>query len=350
MGKKEKKQKKSHGLRRFFISFLASLTVIAATALFLMYGPFSYFRDLWVTTAMSTFSHQWLASVFYDQKTIDDIMNKNRTIEPSGYTDPNTISIAERAVKDNATELPNSPEDGEHIIDGIGFIKLSGATYQGWLVKVYDPSRIYMGVAKNIGKHGEKTSAMVKRLGAYIGINAGGFADAGGEGSGGLPCGICIIDGKQISGCYSETYHNVTGIDYNNKLVLGKYTNKQVKTLRLKFAVEFHPFLILNGKPSVIRGNGGMGTQPRTVIGQTKTGVMLFAIIDGRRVDCVGASLKDLQEIMLKYGAINASNLDGGSSSTLVYKGNVVNRPSSRDGERYVPNAFLVNHSAKWKS
>jgi exopolysaccharide biosynthesis protein len=345
-----KNKKKQHNFLRFLIAFFSTITIIFISGIFLLYGPFTYFRDTIVTISMSTMNHQWIAKCFFDENTIADVMARNKTIEPKGNTDPNAIKFVNGKVVDNATTLPQSPEDGEHIIDGIGFIKIKGATYNGWVVKVYDPSRMFMSLAQDLGKQGEKTTSMVKRFNTYIGINAGGFADIGGKGNGGMPTGYCINNGKIITRCYNHTVHNIVGLDYNNKLVLGKYTNDEITKLKLKDAVEFKPFLIVNGTPSVMQGNGGMGTDPRTAIGQTKDGVMIFVIIDGRSVNSIGATLVDLQNIMLKYGAYNAANLDGGASSTLVFDNKIINTPSSPFGERYVPDAFLINHSANWKA
>lgn len=70
-------------------------------------------------------------------------------------------------------------------------------------------------------------------------------------------------------------------------------------------------------------------------------------VIDGRQVDSLGATLKNVQDIMLQYGAYNAFNLDGGASSTLVYNNKVVNHPSDIMGERYVPCAFIITKAKK---
>jgi hypothetical protein len=89
-------------------------------------------------------------------------------------------------------------------------------------------------------------------------------------------------------------------------------------------------------------GDGGWGIAPRTAIGQRKTGEVLFLVIDGRTIDSIGATLKDIQDILLQYGAYNASNLDGGSSTTMYFNGKVINKPSDKLGERTVPTAFIV--------
>jgi bla regulator protein BlaR1 len=45
---------------------------------------------------------------------------------------------------------------------------------------------------------------------------------------------------------------------------------------------------------------------------------------------------------MLEYGAVNAANLDGGSSSVMVYNGEIINNVVSLQGDRTVPTAWLV--------
>lgn len=333
--------------RRACLWLMGIILTLATVGIFVMYGPFSYFRDLWVSTAMTTFSHQWLATMLYDEKTIKSIMAHNIVREPTQNTDPKQVKV-DSSVKDNATELPTSPEDGEHIIDGIGFTKLKGLTYNGWLVKIYDPSRLYLSTSQTYGKSGELISHMAKRLDAYIGINAGAFIDQGGHGDGGTADGTFIANGQQLNFGAKGATHNVIGIDKQGRLLLGRYTQSQISTLNLRDAVEFKPFLIVNGVPTEMEGNGGYGIQPRTAIGQTQQGTVIFIIIDGRSAVSQGASVKELQTIMRKNNAYNAANLDGGSSSVLVVNGKLINHPSSPDGERYLPNGFFVRYTPNW--
>lgn len=353
--KKQKKRQK-HTVLCFFLSFFSTLLGIFCIGLFLMYGPFPYFRDLWVTTAMGTGQHQWLATMLFDQKTINAILDSNKVVEPSNNTNPNAIKVVGK-VKDNATTLPTEYND-EHIINGVGFTKIRsdsglGHMYKGWVVKVYDPSRVYMALSNRFGSSGEQISHMVQRTGAFIGINAGGFEDPGGEGNGGTPNALLISNFKIVHGLESDTStHSIIGLDSNNRLTLQKLTAGQATQSTglkgLKTAVEWSPFLIMDGQLSSMTAYSGGAPQPRTAIGQTQTGVLIFLIIDGRRPGVSdGATFKDLQSLMVKYNAYEATTLDGGSSSTLVYNdgttSKVVNNPSSADGERYLPNAFLVN-------
>lgn len=344
--KKRKKSRPIVFLRKFFISFFAALFIMFLSGVFLMYGPVSYFRDLWVTTAMSTLHHQWLAKMFFSDSDINAILMNNRTDDTKDETNAGEITVVDNKIKDNATTLPTSPSDGEHIINGVGFTKLKTATYEGWVVRVFDPSRIHMELSQAYGKSGERVSHMAQRTNSFVGINAGGFVDVNGHGNGGVSDKVLISNKKLITkGDYNGT-HYVVGFDYLGKLLLTRCKQSEVKNLPMTYrdAVEFKPFLIVNGKPTEMYGNGGYGIQPRTAIGQTKDGTVIFIQIDGRRTDCVGMTVKDLQSLFVKYDAYNAANLDGGSSSVFVYKGELKSRPSSTGGERFVPDAFLISY------
>ena len=109
----------------------------------------------------------------------------------------------------------------------------------------------------------------------------------------------------------------------------------------LKGWVTFGPVLIHNGVPMDI-SKIPSGLNPRTAIGQRKDGCILMLVIDGRQVHSYGATYRDVQDVMLEYGAVNALNLDGGSSTTMWYNGAYVNSCSSANGiARPLPDAFL---------
>ena len=101
------------------------------------------------------------------------------------------------------------------------------------------------------------------------------------------------------------------------------------------------PFLIINGEAQDVDGVGG-GLNPRTAIGQRADGAILLLVVDGRQVTSLGASFSDLQDIMLQYGAVNASAMDGGTSTQMYYNGEVINKPYSPTGPRTLPTAFLI--------
>ena len=85
-----------------------------------------------------------------------------------------------------------------------------------------------------------------------------------------------------------------------------------------------------------------MSRNPRTAIAQRADGSIMLMVIEGRSLSSFGATFDDLIEIFLKYGAVNASNLDGGYSSLMVYNGGDLTTNAYAYGERILPNAILV--------
>lgn len=72
---------------------------------------------------------------------------------------------------------------------------------------------------------------------------------------------------------------------------------------------------------------------------------MIFVVTDGRELtgpNDIGASLGDIQSLMLQFGAVTAANLDGGSSATLYADGKLVNQPTDILGQRNVGTALIV--------
>lgn len=83
---------------------------------------------------------------------------------------------------------------------------------------------------------------------------------------------------------------------------------------------------------------------PRTAIAKLKSGQILLVTVDGRQPgESIGMSLTMLADLLLEFGAIEAINLDGGGSTTMVIKNKLVNQPSDATGERPVSDAILVN-------
>ncbi len=276
-----------------------------------------------VTTAMTTMRHQYFATFFLSQDEITKILEKNRPDQ----------ELAEQNLEDIQVD--------ENSTDGMQLVDVSSKTFKGYLLIVNDPSRVKLGVAPRLGEVGATTSQIVEHYDAIAGINAGGFKDDA-LGTGGKPDGILISDGKLMTSA-SKGSHSIVGLDTSNRmLVSSSITYATLVKKNIRDAVSFGPTIIVNGMPTIRSGNGGWGVQPRTAIGQKKDGTILMLVIDGRQADSLGGTLKNVQDILLQYGAYNAYNLDGGASSTMVYDSKVVNKPSDIMGERYVPCAFIV--------
>ena len=187
---------------------------------------------------------------------------------------------------------------------------------------------------------------MSKDNNAVIAMNAGGFYDPNWNSSGGVPHGIVISDGKLIANNKrAVSVGGVIGFNQENKLVLAKMTAQEAMAAGLRDAVDFGPFLIVNGESSFINGNGGWGVSPRSAIAQRKDGIVLFLVIDGRQAASAGADINDLVNVLLKYGAYNAANLDGGTSSAMSYNHEIITNPRNgnfKPKTRAVPNAWIV--------
>lgn len=331
MRKLKKKRQNPSFPKKKIIIFLGSLLVTGILgSIFLLYGPSPKFRNWLVTTAMTTMNHQYLATMFYSDETIEKILEENKLIEPNNNTDLDLINTEK--IKTTIYKDKYEKEILEHKSDeAYKMIEVSGNNYSGYLVAIYDPSKIKVVTSKNLGRGGEYLIDMAKREKALVAINGGGFLDADGQGTGAEVEGIVIQDGKILNTKRYTRNGGIIGFTKDNKLYLGKVTAKEALELGVRDAVEFGPFLIVNGETSQSVGNGGYGLHPRTVIGQRKDGVVLFLVIDGRRIGCMGADMDDLIEIMSRYGAYNAANLDGGNSSALIIQNQLINHPINWD-------------------
>ena len=325
-----------------FTIILSICDVIAVIVLFLLYGPYNNFRDWLVTTAMSTMRHHYLAQTFYSDWEIEKVLEKHITIEPDENTDTSLILEEETNYKDKYDKeiLDRNKNDIYKLIE------INEAKFNGYLAAIYDPSKIKVVVSKKLGYEGEYLVDMAKRENAVVAINGGGFLDAEGLGSGGQPMGAIISGGKIISNYGTSQYGGgIVGFTNDNKLYLGKISANEAINIGIRDAVEFGPFLIVNGKSAFINGNGGYGTHPRSAIAQRQDGIVLFLVIDGRSLKSKGADMNDLVDILLRYHAYNAADLDGGNSSALVINNELINHPINWDNmekTRPIPCGFIV--------
>ena len=166
--------------------------------------------------------------------------------------------------------------------------------------------------------------------------------DPNGKGNGAFPDGLTMHDGKLVHNNVGDKAVNIAGFNDKGKFILGNMTADELVQKNMREVVTFEPNLIVDGK-SVIKGDGGWGIAPRTGIGQMADGTVIFVVIDGRQPTwSIGATLRDLMHVFEDYHAVNAVNLDGGSSSELVYNGKIMNKLWNIFGERYIPTAFVV--------
>ncbi|MBI6875305.1 M56 and phosphodiester glycosidase domain-containing protein [Clostridium aciditolerans] len=211
-------------------------------------------------------------------------------------------------------------------------------SYSGKVMIIPNPKKVAVAYSSQLGKTNNTTSELAKSQNAIAAINAGAFyMDQ-------LPCGFIIKDGKFIYTQSNDktTKFDTTGFTDEGKLIIGSYTLEELKAKGVKEAVGYGLPLIINGKSVSGVNSLDLGVGPRTAIGQMADGTVIFLVTDGRNTNSIGATVKDVTDVLLKNGAVNAALLDGGSSSTMYYKGNVINTPSNSSGERKVPSAFVV--------
>ena len=342
MENKDKKDKDTKKRDNIFMIILSIGDVIAITVLFLLYGPYNGFRDWLVTTAMGTMNHQYLATTFYNMDRIEEILSHHSTVEPDFDTDTSLITADENEyIDDYDREILDRNKN-----DAYKIIEIDEDGYSGYLAAVYDPSKIKVTYSKNLGVTGEYLVDMAKREGAVLAINGGGFVDIEGKSNGGQALGTVISNGKIVSN-YGRSHYGggIVGFTNDNKLYLGRISANEAIAMGIRDAVEFGPFLIVNGKSSFINGNGGYGVHPRTAIAQRKDGIVLFLVIDGRSLKSKGADMNYLVKILLRYHAYNASNLDGGNSSVMVVNDKIINHPfnwDNREETRPIASGFVV--------
>ena len=341
-------KKKKHNILKKLLIIFSILIIIGTTSLgVLLYGPYNGFRDWLITTAMTTMTHQWIAYLFYSEDTVNEVMSKNKVEEIDEDTDTEAIviEVEEKTQEPQyANEYDRAILEKENPDDKYKIIEITGKGYSGYLVAVYDPSKIHTLVTAKMGTSGQYLTTMAKANKAVVAINGGGFDDPNYSSNAANPLGVTYSKGKKLTSYYYAGAGGIIGFDNNNKLVLSsKCTEASAKSLGIRDCVTCGPFLIVNGKASGVVGNGGWGTAPRTAIGQRQDGIVLFLVIDGRTVKRPGADMNDLIEIMQNYGAYNASNLDGGTSSALVVNYELINDPIDSTGAhktRFISTGF----------
>ena len=330
--------------RRVLLSlFLICVSEVFIAFNFTLYGPLKGFKEWLITTAMPTMNHQKYCKWFYSDKEIEAVMSKNYVIESGESTDKKLITKKKiTKYKDEYERQILEHEEGEKY----KIVKLEVDGMPAYLAAIYDPTSIKVEVTSSLGSRGEYVTKMAERNNALLAINGGGFMDPGGSSWGGTPTGITISNGKIITNNeYGSATSNggVIGFTEDGTLMLLK-VNTAAEALRqgVTNAVSWGPFLIVNGVSSKISGNGGWGMGARTAIGQRSDGVVLLLVVDSNASRTKGATMSDLTEIMERYGAVNASNLDGGTSSVMALPKQIAKSEFNATCHDYFTNAYCA--------
>lgn len=346
--KKKKKKKSGSGFVRFIdrVFGLVLATVIVggifglALEWILVKGPSPALRDSFVMTMAWTRRFDFIPNIFLTTEETDKIFQEHWSINNTEETDTSLITVKARDDA-NAEQGPQTDDYGliDEDGDGIIIVDVKKKGFVGKMMVILDPSRVFVGKPEVYGGYGMTLDALAARYDALGGVNGGGFYDPEGGGTGGFPDGLTIADGEVFNeGNSTRTF---CGFDKDNILHVGDLSSKAAKELGIRDGVSFGPALIVNGIGEY--GNHmESGINPRTAVGQRADGAVLLLAIDGRQVHSIGASFGDARDVMLDFGAVNACNMDGGSSTVMYYNGEYINSPSSASGtSRALPDAFL---------
>ena len=307
---------------RVLLCFFTALVLIVAALYLSLYvvvnGECEPLRERLVLSATQASATKWLPSLFMPQSEVDAIIEKSYEVT----TDTLTLDeyLASQQDENNVIE-----DKWANAIDGMIFEKITGSTFTGYVLLVKDPSRVYVGTSSNYkqGLPGAKIFDMAKKENAIALINAGEFADIGGQGNGATPMGLTYSKGECVwDDGLKRTF---IGFDEDNKLIVTEpMTRKEADSLKIRDAVSFQ-----NGNTLITSENGEVvfhysdantGTAQRTSIGQCADGTIILLVTDGRSASSLGATKNDVIDVMVKYGAVTAGLLDGGSSSLMYYE------------------------------
>ncbi|MEX1031303.1 MAG: phosphodiester glycosidase family protein [Paenibacillaceae bacterium] len=222
----------------------------------------------------------------------------------------------------------------------IKIFSLKDAGYRGYMakVKLHDPTAVKLVLSGDkVGHKGETTKSAAKRTNAILAINGGGFSKKKGLL---YPMGITVVN--KVVKTFYDTKLSFIGFNDQGNLVGGNVTSKkQIADMNILQGATFVPTLLKNGKKMTIPQAYAHTKQPRTLIGHFSNGDLLFIVIDGRQKGSSGVTLEEAQDKLLEFNVRDAYTLDGGGSSTFVYKGKVLNNPSDGN-ERKVVSSFVI--------
>lgn len=379
-------------LKKGLVCFSIIFVFLTSTYLTVVYSNIPFiekWRTIYIETAMTTNTHQWLATLIFPKSVIDKVManrkqdldaqsNINSTWEHTEVEDKEQKSFFEKYweldtkefkkyLEKNPSLLKNGYDSiyinhlhntnvlkttkGDRLLvldteNNLMIIAVKGEGYQGKMAIIKNPEQVELAKSQALGSFGQEAETFGRNHDALLVINASGFKDAHGEGSGGQVKGAVIIDGVDYGTAAPDMTWKFCGMKKDNRMYVGSYPYNDVSSYR--WGVEFLPALIVDGK-SVVDGTFGMGIQPRATIGQSRDGDMLLLIVDGRQVGySLGCTVEDCKNIFMRYNGYQGFNLDGGSSAVMWYDGEYITRSSSVSGKgRYMPDAFIVKKAPK---
>ena len=324
-------------MKKLTITFVV-LDILVAICFFVVYAsPFHNFQNTIITTALTTKSHGYIANIFWSEDRISKSLAQTSYIPLTDSVDLDAIVIDTEEKDEYDNEYDEAILTRDEGNENYKYLKIKVGNNNAHLVAIYDPAKIKLMACARFNtstkKAGKETILeMNSRLGAVIGINAGGFYEDGKGLSTDVPLGYVIKNSKVI---WSENNDkaNLIGFTKDNKLILTSATGTEAVDMGIRDAIQFGPFIIVNGE-TIKQTNvnaGGFPRAARVAIAQRRDGIVLFLVTEGSHAS--GPTIKEVADTLALYGAYNAANLDGGSSAQLVIKNKLINEPKNIDND-----------------
>ncbi|MET3288682.1 UNVERIFIED_CONTAM: exopolysaccharide biosynthesis protein [Brevibacillus sp. OAP136] len=300
----------------------------------------------WAAGTLLTTQHDyWAKYTFLPAAKLAELKNQiqNPTVVNSApvVAMPPEIEAEEKAKEETIPETkPRELVEVEEIN-----VKRSGYFFKGKIMSISDPNRVHLVMTDRKDGRGDLLDEFTKKTNAIGIVNASGFSDPDGYGRGSKAFGLVIHDGKILQNYNAKGGETALALLYDGRLVTGNYTAKELIEMGARDAMSFRPQLIVNGKNMFAdQAAKSWGIQPRTAVGQKADGTILFVVIDGRQPDhSIGATMKDLADLLQERGVVNAMAMDGGSSSMMLHNGDAITKTSCPYYRgRYLPNAWAV--------
>ena len=339
----------------------------------------SRLRDRYIETALGTMNHQWLATALIPGDIVAEVrqrMDDARKAQLGQNSSPwETMDIPEnQAFFDLFPELDEAsfrawtPVPGEKLTDfyvncaglddvgldlytrqgdqvlaidatnGLLVVRIRETFFRGVLILGKDPGRLSCAPAQAWGTSGARAGDIAEANGALVALTASGFDAAGPEGADQTGAAMC------------------SGVSYGEHLPSGYKRMELRSDDRLYItdapapfhpactdAAEWTPALIVDGEIVVTKEDYYNARNPRCCLGQGKDGTILMLCIEGRYFDSLGATAPECAEILHRYGAHQAMNMDGGTSAICWYQGEYITRcadPDLPEG-RLLPNCWI---------
>ncbi len=350
-----RKKKKGSGffgrlVRRFFLLLFTVIVLILAALILVMNlvfnGPSPAARDVLTMSLIEASATKWVPALFIGEDTVAEIRAGTNVQLAEEQTDISKVVIQKYdAITSGNDEWANHP-------DGIRIEEIFGDTYTAHVMIVRDPSKVYMGTSTesySTAIPGKRINEMMAaNPDAIAAINAGAFFDNGTSGPevGSHPLGLVMSNGKCVWESGKQPgLEGFAGFNEDNILVVSQknLTKSQAAEMKIRDGCCFGPALIINEEVNLTAYNDNSGYNPRTAIGQRADGAVIFVCIDGRQASSLGGTYADIINIMQEYGAVNACNMDGGSSSVMMYR-DVNNILEVDDEKNFGDNVKMVNN------